>query len=109
EFRLEERVRVGVDPDGNRAAPAVLLVGDVPLGREENAAIVRQYVHRFQATAGDALALGNAKRLGVEALFENVLALLGEMVGARGEGQVAAALVRLHLLIKGSVERDRLV
>src|SRR4030095_1696562 len=44
EASLELRVRVVGDPHGERSAPASLLVADVSLRREKDAAVIRQDV-----------------------------------------------------------------
>ena len=60
---LEQLVRVGLDPRGHRAAPAALLEGDVPLGREENPSGCGERVGGFERSALHALAFRDAEHL----------------------------------------------
>ena len=108
EFGLEQRIRIGADPDRQAAAPAVLAIGQVALHREKDPAIARQDIDHLQATAVFALVPGNAEDLVVEALLEDELALLGGVIETRCKSQSATAEVPLHRLVERGVKGDGL-
>ena len=63
---LEQRVRIGVDPDREGTSPAPFLESEIALHREKDSAIARQHISRFKtAAAGVALFLCDAEDLRV--------------------------------------------